>query len=102
MEFPDAPEILRGQQIDMRSAVLDLLPETGSVEVQRDTPGRKHPTHTHPTHETLLIIDGEIQFEYGGQSETCRSGDRLLLPVGIEHSSVAGPDGCLYVIGLHE
>lgn len=101
MAFPETPQMQRGAEIDLQSAVMELLPKTGSVEVQRDTPGREHPTHTHPTHETLLIIDGEIKFEYG-QHATCRSGDRLLLPLGTEHSSVAGPNGCLYVIGLHE
>lgn len=100
--FPNEPTIKRDKSIDMHSAVMQLLPETGSVEVQRDTPGRKHPTHMHPTHETLLIIDGEIEFRFGDQNEVCQSGDRLFLPVGIRHTSTAGPNGCIYVIGLHQ
>lgn len=94
------PEILRGEDVELRTAVMELLPETGSVEVQRDTPGREHTTHTHPTDETLLIVDGTITFSYADQEATCTSGDRLLLPAGVEHSSVAGEQGYLYIIAL--
>jgi FPC/CPF motif-containing protein YcgG len=94
------PEIVRGERVELEPAVMELLPTTGSVEVQRDTPGREHPTHTHPTDETLLIVDGSITFRYGDQQATCTSGDHLLLPEGTEHSSVAGEEGCVYVIAL--
>lgn len=94
------PEIVRGEGVGLEPAVMELLPTTGSVEVQRDTPGREHPTHTHPTDETLLIVDGSITFRYGDKQATCTSGDRLLLPEGTEHSSVAGEEGCVYVIAL--
>ena len=92
------PRIVRGEPVDMQPAVLELLPETGSVEVQRDTPARTHELHTHPTPETLLVIDGSITFRWDGAETECRSGDRLLLPAEAVHGSTAGPDGCLYVI----
>lgn len=92
------PQIMRGEPVDMEHAVLELLPETGSVEVQRDTPARTHDLHTHPTSETLLVIDGSITFRWNGTEAECRSGDRLLLPAETVHGSTAGPDGCLYVI----
>ncbi|HEX6289366.1 MAG TPA: cupin domain-containing protein [Herpetosiphonaceae bacterium] len=94
-------QIVRGSSLSLEEAVMELLPPTGSVEVQRDTPGREHPTHTHPTDETLLIIKGQITFTVGDRSEQCGPGDRLLLPKGTLHSSVAGPEGCLYIIALH-
>ncbi len=55
----------KGDSVTMEEAVMKLLPKTGSVEVQRDTPHREHKTHTHPTNETLLIISGEITFTVG-------------------------------------
>ncbi|MFC7442999.1 hypothetical protein [Laceyella putida] len=64
----DKPQIQRGNPITLEQAVMELLPVTGSVEVQRDTPGREHPTHTHPTHETLLIVNGSITFTIGEES----------------------------------
>jgi mannose-6-phosphate isomerase-like protein (cupin superfamily) len=92
--------VVHGAARGMEEAVLELLPPTGSVEVQRDTPLREHPTHTHPTDETLLILDGSISFTVGGESRRCGPGDRLLLPEGTPHASVAGPEGCLYVIAM--
>jgi len=88
------PRIVRGEPVSMQPAVLELLPETGSVEVQRDTPARTHELHTHPTPETLLVIDGSITFRWDGAETECR----LLLPAEAVHGSTAGPDGCLYVI----
>ena len=96
------PEIVRGSRVTLEEAVMELLPVTGSVEVQRDTPNREHKTHTHPVDETLLIVDGTITFTIGDQSWTCDSGDRLLLPKGTLHSSIAGEEGCLYIIKLME
>ncbi|PGR70381.1 YqcI/YcgG family protein [Bacillus cereus] len=93
-------EYIQGLNISLEDAVMELLPETGSVEVQRDTPRREHKTHTHPTDETLLIIEGEITFYANGESVKCNSGDRILLPAGTEHSSIAGENGCLYIIAL--
>ncbi|SEM94502.1 cupin domain-containing protein [Lihuaxuella thermophila] len=98
----DRPRVLRGEEVTLEQAVMELLPVTGSVEVQRDTPGREHPTHTHPTHETLLIVSGSITFTIGEESWKCTSGDRLILPKGTLHSSIAGEEGCVYIIRLHE
>lgn len=78
--------------------ISELLPPTGSVEVQIDTPYRVHPEHSHNTDETLHILKGEISFLLSGQELICRSGDRLLLPAHTRHASSAGSEGCLYVI----
>lgn len=90
----------KGNSITIEQAVMELLPETGSVEVQRDTPFREHKTHTHPTDETLLIISGEITFTVNDKNITCTSGDRILLAAHTKHSSIAGKNGCLYIIAL--
>ncbi|CAC9533084.1 hypothetical protein [uncultured Gammaproteobacteria bacterium] len=84
----------------MEQAVMILLPETGSVEVQRDASCREHKAHTHSTNETLLIISGEIIFTVDGENITCTSGDRILLTSETVHSSVAGKNGCLYIIAF--
>ncbi|MEK5339158.1 YqcI/YcgG family protein [Weizmannia sp. FSL W8-1119] len=91
---------LKGNKVDLEAAVFELLPETGSVEVQRDTPYREHKTHTHPTNETLLIIKGDIIFRVGEKELHCEPGDRILLPANTKHSSIAGSNGCLYIIAL--
>lgn len=92
--------IEEGIPISLEAAVYSLLPETGSVEVQRDTPERHHAKHTHPTHEILLIVSGSITFHLGEDDYVCTSGDRLYLPVNTLHASTAGEKGCLYVISI--
>jgi FPC/CPF motif-containing protein YcgG len=92
------PEVVSTNIKNMEEVVTELLPPTGSVEVQYDTPLRVHEHHHHPVDETLHIIHGEITFEIGGTSVTCTSGDRLFLPAMTPHRSKAGKDGCLYAI----
>ncbi len=92
--------VVRGRPRSLEEGVFELLPPTGSVEVQRDTPFREHLTHTHPTDETLLILSGSISFTVGEDTRHCGPGDRLLLPEGTPHGSLAGPEGCVYVIAM--
>lgn len=92
------PTIERGTAPDLEVAVKTLLPTTGSVEVQLDSPGREHATHWHATPETLLVVEGDILFAWGDHEARAWPGDRLLLPQGVKHRSVAGASGCLYVI----
>jgi mannose-6-phosphate isomerase-like protein (cupin superfamily) len=92
------PEVVSTNIKDLQTTVFDLLPPTGSIEIQFDSPNRVHEQHSHPVDETLHIIQGEITMEYGGIETTCIAGDRLLLPAKTIHRSKAGKDGCLYVI----
>lgn len=92
------PAVVVTGETDLKRVVADLLPPTGSVEVQYDSPFRSHLTHFHPVDETLHIIKGAISFEYKGKTVECKPGDRLLLPANTPHLSTAGSDGCLYVI----
>ncbi len=93
-----APGVVKTSIHDLAEAVTDLLPPTGAVEVQMDTPFRWHPPHRHRSDETLHIIRGHIEFEVNGDKLSCGPGDRLLLPAETLHASRAGEDGCLYVI----
>lgn len=102
---PTAPEVRPGPATGLHDAIHALLPPTGSVEVQRDTAGREHAEHEHPTPETLLIVDGSITFWWrdatgGRRTASCGPGERLLLPAGTRHGSTAGSDGCVYIIAL--
>lgn len=95
---PSAPRIIKTARHDLDGVVRELLPPTGSVEVQVDTPFRWHPPHRHPVNETLHIVEGELEFEVNDDTIQCGPGDRLLLPAETLHASRAGPDGCTYVI----
>ena len=96
-----SPRVVSGAPVTLEKAVFELLPQAGSVEVQRDPPDFTHAAHTHPTEETLLIVSGSITFDCDGRQLECVSGDRLLLPEGTVHSSRAGANGCTYIIACH-
>ena len=83
---------------DLSEVVSALLPPTGAVEVQFDTLHRIYQRHKHSADETLHVVRGEISFHLGDAVVKCQTGDRLLLPAGTLHESVAGNIGCQYVI----
>jgi uncharacterized protein len=92
------PMVIETEHVQLAEVLANMLPPTGSVEVQYDTPYRAHTEHLHHVDETLHIIQGAITFEYGSHTVDCKPGDRLLLPANTPHASKAGKDGCLYVI----
>ncbi len=98
-EFTDF-HIDRGVGGPLEEIIIELLPikGTGYVEVQKDEPLKAHPSHTHPTNEILHILEGSISMEVGGQLVTCEEGDRIYLPKDTLHGSLAGVEGCMYVI----
>ena len=92
------PRVIRTAMHALDEVVIDLLPPTGAVEVQVDTPHRVHSLHRHPVDETLHVIQGSIEFQVASATLSCGPGDRLLLPAETPHASRAGDQGCLYVI----
>ena len=92
--------IEQGAARELDDAVRALLPAQGSVEVQRDAPGRWHPLHTHPVNEILHIVTGSMEFHVHGERHHALPGATIKLPAGTPHSSVAGPGGCVYLIAM--
>lgn len=75
-----------------------MLPEQGSIEIQRDFPGKIHDWHIHKVDETLLIIEGELDFFYDEKRITCIPGNVIHLPANTRHKSIAAGAGCIYTI----
>ena len=78
-------------------AILSLLPEQGSIELQHDSAGKVHRFHTHPVDEILMIISGRLNFMWEGGERICGVGDTILLPAGTLHQSEALDDS-IYAI----
>jgi len=78
--------------------ILDLLPEQGCVELQRDAAGKVHHFHTHAVDEILVIISGRLNFMWEGGERVCGAGDTILLPAGTLHQSEALDGGAIYAI----
>ena len=84
----------------MSRALKACLPRQGSIEVQRDEPGKIHPLHDHPTDETIVVLEGQLCFLHADQEILCMPGDAILLPARTSHGSIAMQQGAMYIIAL--
>lgn len=51
-----------------------------------DPPGQRWEDFTHSTDEIVMVIDGNVEFEIGGQIHHPQPGEELLIPAGVLHS----------------
>jgi len=51
------------------------------------------PEHDHPHEQGGAVLGGELIFTIGGETRTCTAGDSYLIPGGVRHSAIAGPNG---------
>ncbi|USP03495.1 cupin domain-containing protein [Bartonella taylorii] len=58
------------------------------------------PWHTHKVDETLLIIEGELDFFYSEKRITCTLGNVIHLAANVRHKSIASNAGCIYAISM--
>ncbi|WP_216899323.1 cupin domain-containing protein [Nocardia alni] len=85
------------------TALLELLPEQGSFELQHDQPGKVHDWHHHSLDEELFILRGEALLFWVDENgeyrhQYCERGTWITLTKGTRHGSVAGPEGAVYMI----
>jgi quercetin dioxygenase-like cupin family protein len=92
--------IISGQKTEFAidPAILNLLPEQGSIELQHDAAGKLHSFHTHPVDEILMIIRGRLNFSWDGGERIVSAGDTIFLPAGTLHQSEALEGGAVYAI----
>ena len=76
----------------------NCLPEQGAIEFQRDREGKEHSWHIHDTDETIIVIDGVLQFYWENGEAICQAGDVIELPKGIKHGSIAINGDAKYII----
>jgi ethanolamine utilization protein EutQ (cupin superfamily) len=65
------------------------LPDQGSIEIQHDRKDKEHAWHTHPTDETIVVLEGQLKFYWEGGERVCGPGDVIQLPRETRHGSVA-------------
>lgn len=46
--------------------------------------------HSHPHEQMGMLLEGELAFTIGGQTQTLKPGDMWRIPGGVVHSAVAG------------
>jgi len=79
-----------------------LLPDQGSIELQRDVEGKEHCWHRHETDETLVILEGAVRFYWDQGERICAPGTVISLPAGMMHGSIALDGGATYLIAFHQ
>lgn len=96
------PRFDTGPPPSLPDLLAELLPVQGSLEVQRDQPGKTHSWHAHSLDEELFVLGGDVTlFWHDGsvrRERLCGAGTRISLPAGTVHGSTAGADGAVYVI----
>ena len=61
----------------------------------RLAPGAIVPDHEHPHEQLGLVIEGEIDMTIAGETRRVGPGVAYVVPGGVRHAGVGGPDGCL-------
>ena len=69
----------------MTFAVVDLDPNAQVAE------------HAHPNEQVGLVLRGALAFTIGGERRDLEPGDAYLIPGGVPHEALAGPEGCSVV-----
>lgn len=64
-----------------------------------DTPGTEYPEDTHQDQVVIIVTEGSVAMCLRDQVTQLQAGDRLLIPPGVPHSAVVGPQGCQFVVG---
>jgi len=85
---------------NLADLIFNCLPAQGAIEIQNDAPGKRHDWHHHETDETLIILKGGVEFWSRNRRVDCCSGDVIWIPQGIEHCSIAGEKGAIYIIAF--
>jgi quercetin dioxygenase-like cupin family protein len=57
-----------------------------SCDLWTDPPGQRWEGFTHATDELVMVLEGEVEFEVGGQVHHPQTGEELLIPAGSAHS----------------
>ena len=64
-------------------------------------PGDRYAVHEHQTTKLLICAEGSITFLVGSDAEPLEltAGEGFVLPAGIRHAAVVGPEGCTCLEG---
>jgi quercetin dioxygenase-like cupin family protein len=68
------------------------------VYIWNAKPKEDDPNHTHLFDAVLIILSGEIEIGMDGEKRILRKGDTITIPQLKNHSGLAGPDGCRYIV----
>jgi mannose-6-phosphate isomerase-like protein (cupin superfamily) len=57
-----------------------------SCDLWVDPPGQVWADFVHPVDELVMAVEGEIEFEFGGETHRPGTGQELLIPARVSHT----------------
>src|SRR5829696_2051580 len=80
-----------------RPSILDhLRREDWNPLLVEEPAGYTYSSHHHSEAKLIVVLDGDMEVTLAGASLRCRPGDELIIPGGMAHAAVMGPNGCAY------
>jgi quercetin dioxygenase-like cupin family protein len=72
---------------DRKEIAADWPARGFSGDLWTDSPGQRWENFRHATDELIAVLEGEVEFEVGGQIRHPKAGEELLIPAGVVHSA---------------
>ncbi len=60
--------------------------------------GEAYPNESHPFDEALLVLDGQMNLQFGDAVTRVASGEVYIVPAGVPHAVAEGSHGTLVII----
>jgi quercetin dioxygenase-like cupin family protein len=60
--------------------------------------GRAYPNESHSFNEALLVLEGQINLQFGEKIIQVKSGEVYIVPAGLPHAVAEGSHGTLVII----
>jgi quercetin dioxygenase-like cupin family protein len=74
-------------ELDRKTIAAEWASSGFSCDLWADPPGQCWEDFTHATDEHVVVLEGEMEFEFAGQVHRPKPGDELLIPAGTLHSA---------------
>ena len=71
-----------------------IIGEGAMLNVVELDPGSIVPLHSHPHEQLGLVLAGFVTMTIDGVAHPCGPDATYVIPGGVEHGAVAGPQGC--------
>jgi mannose-6-phosphate isomerase-like protein (cupin superfamily) len=72
--------------VDIAAIRSDWQSRGFSCDVWTDAPGQTWEDYTHTVDEVVMILEGDVEFEIGGQVLRPSVGEELFIPAAVLHS----------------
>lgn len=79
-----------------RSVVVGRAAEANIKVLRMD--GRPYPNEVHDFDEALLVLNGTMNLDLGGQVVKVHSGEVYVVPAGLPHAVAPGSEGTLVIV----